>query len=121
MIEITLESAIDGVTAIVEEFGEDFIYQKEPGGMCRYVRIGEPDCIVGKFLASVGVPVQRLADYDCGGGETAYAVLENLEDAGLLVAEEGASRFLTALQGRQDSGLPWGESLRNAKAQVDAS
>lgn len=122
MIEITLESAIEGVAAIVEEFGENYVYDRGERDRCDYVREGEPSCLVGKFLAAQGVSLERLEKADTSGvfsdGLSAGELLEQLRKEGVIQITPGVLRFLGDLQGRQDFGTPWGEALKLAKTVV---
>lgn len=119
MIEITLESAIEGVTATVEEFGENYVYEHPYGVRCLYVFDGQPSCIVGKFLAKVGVPLERLTRADEGWGVLARDLIGQLEHEGV-IATDGpkVGRFFDVLQSKQDYGYHWGEALKLAKTAV---
>lgn len=113
MIEITHQSVVDGLSAIVAECGEDFVYPSR-GGECVYVYNGKPDCIVGRFLASVGVPVERLAKadtVDLDGSIAAGDLLERLQQEGIASADRFARNILQVVQVKQDGGHTWGEAL----------
>lgn len=119
MIEITYESTLEGIKAIVDEAGEDFVYQQHrrlgPIG-CRYVHDGKPDCIVGRFLASVGVPLDVLSEYEGRGAE---GVLESLQERSFLHFDDIRVRvFLRRLQKEQDAEETWGNALRAALLEV---
>ena len=117
MIEITTQSVIEGLTAIVDEFGEDYVYPEKEAVIprCLYVHDGEPDCIVGKFLHSVGIPLERLKKADeVDGGTPAWKLLGQLEDERVLTAEDRGLNILQRAQDHQDSGIAWGEALRRA-------
>jgi hypothetical protein len=120
MIEITVDSFVDGTEAILEEFGENHVYEmrdSEHGLSCVYVYQGEPDCIVGKFLANAGVSLDLLKEADnntFGGGISAYGLLGNLVDRGVITIEGDAFTALCRLQGSQDEGTPWGEAVHEA-------
>ncbi|HEY6018507.1 MAG TPA: hypothetical protein VIY48_00970 [Candidatus Paceibacterota bacterium] len=125
MIEITLDSAIAGLRAIVAEVGEDFVYAQkadEAGWKsCLYVHNGAPDCIVGRYLASVGVPLERLAKADDGasrGSIDAFNLMDALNHEGVVQASYGVSRFLRDVQERQDVGQAWGEALEIALSRL---
>lgn len=113
MIEITYQSVVDGLSAIVAERGEDFVYPRY-AGQCTYVYDGKPDCGVGCFLDSVGVPLERLAEADGGGGIGASTLLEQLEGEGVASADEDAKRLLDTFQAGQDNGHTWGSALDGA-------
>lgn len=112
MIEINAQSVIDGLSAIVAEVGEDFVYRR---GLGVYVDQGSPSCIVGHYLASVGVPLDRLSKADTaapgGTSEAVLRLLGKLREEGVLTADSGAALILSAVQWRQDEGCTWGEAL----------
>lgn len=118
VIIITVASAHEGLKALVEEYGEEFVYQRntdpDAGPACAYVRGGEPSCLVGKFLANVGVPLERLERADYFGGDSARELLASLCDEGALQYEPRAGWMLSAAQNVQDSGCTWGEALKMA-------
>ena len=67
MITIDKERAIELLTAVVAERGEDFRYQPgaESGGhTCEYERKGEPSCGVGLALFNAGLDVTQLEILD---------------------------------------------------------
>lgn len=115
MIEITRQSAIDGVTAIVEEYGWGYVYEKTDD-RCVYVKDGSPDCLVGRFLAAQGVSIELLEEADQEEGTPAVSLVYQLQSLGVLRIKEGAIDFLQALQRQQDLGHPWGHALVMAKA-----
>lgn len=110
VITITRVSALEGLKALVEEHGEDFVYQSIESAetSCTYVRDGEPSCMIGKFLAAVGVPLERLEQADWFGGDPAAALICKLVDEGVLDVENGVRGILAAAQVAQDSGDTWG-------------
>lgn len=120
-IYVSKSDVATGLKAIVAEYGEDFVYQQRDthfGSHCVYVWQGEPDCIVGKLLHRLGVPVEQLAR---GDGEVGHPVgllagslVEHLEELGVISAECGVSEILDRAQSRQDSGRTWGQSVREA-------
>jgi len=125
MIEITYADALAGLKVIVAEAGADFVYSKRGAGetydgRCVYVWDGEPDCIVGKYLAKVGVPIDRLRKADSMGfGEPARALLHDLEHQGMIDIEPDAIRLLQETQYHQDQGRTWGHSLSTAEYTVN--
>jgi len=116
-IEITLDSATRGIKALVAEFGQDFVYtprNTDRGDRCVYVHEGKPDCIIGRFLASVGVPIERLMDADPGMGIPVRTLLDDLESEGVISTQGNLHFFLGRVQAKQDRGLSWGEALKGA-------
>jgi len=120
MIKITDDTVREGLTALVKEFGEDFVYSKGLTNSCLYVRNGEPDCIVGKFLAAQGVPLERLkAADDSIYGTPASELLTQLEREGVLTASDGAYDVLCGVQFRQDQYHTWGVAVSEALSNID--
>lgn len=127
-INITPSVVVEGLQALVDAKGEDFVYSPivdddGVGTKCVYVLNGAPSCIVGHFLANLGVPVERLAVADTaayGAGLPAGTLLENLRNEG--VVSYVAPRVWEALseaQYTQDSGRTWGAALGEAKRIVE--
>lgn len=122
MINITVDSVTRGLRALVEEKGEDFVYQErqltaDSASRCVYVHDGKPDCIVGQFLAAQGIPLERLekADEACfNSGAPAAMLLGQLEDENLVQAESRAVEILRVAQSLQDLGRPWGAAVEAA-------
>jgi len=119
MIEINIDQAIAGVKAVVAEYGHDHVYTKRLFGhgssRCVYVYEGQPDCLVGKFLAAQGVSVEHLAAGDTGVfGSAAENLLNYLAQARVLNTDTDTVMFLANLQYEQDKGSEWGVALRRA-------
>lgn len=121
MIEITADSVLTGLEAVVDEFGEGFVYQRvatDYGSGCFYVKNGEPDCIVAKFLTNLGVELHHLEFGDSANFGTAVAadeLLERLEGFEVLKSSSRARYALRAAQRAQDSGHTWGDALSVAE------
>jgi len=119
MIEINIDQAIAGVKAIVAEYGHDYVYTKRPFGhgasRCVYVYEGQPDCLVGKFLAAQGVSIEHLAEGDTARfGSAAENLLDYLAQDRILGTDTETVAFLANLQSEQDRGAEWGVALRRA-------
>ena len=127
-INITADVVREGLTALVEQAGEDFVYvAPEPPEngykRCLYVRDGKPDCIVGQFLANLGVPVDRLTEADNGtnlSGTPAGILLRELYAEGVVNFDLGVSAALGTAQAWQDSGSTWGNSVESALSYLDS-
>lgn len=122
MIELSNRAIIDGLKALVDEQGEEFVYVKsddEGGPACRYVRNGEPDCMIGQFLARAGVPLERLAQADdSAGGGPADDLLRELKAEGVVSITDKGINALQAAQSRQDRDYPWGVALNAAQFEI---
>jgi len=127
MIEITRDDVREGLKALVDANGEDFIYQKALVGSvgikrCVYVYEGKPSCIVGQFLFALGVPLERLEEADWrtfGGGTPADELIGELVEEGRIQVESGVAVALTEAQNTQDWGLKWGIVLRRAEGELN--
>lgn len=116
MIELTYDSTLKGLNNLVALHGEDFIYQRHVGAAaeCAYVHEGNPDCIVGKLLHSLGVSIEQLAEFDELRNSSAGEVLDILIQQGVITADEKAHALLRFVQSYQDSQEPWGKAVRLA-------
>jgi hypothetical protein len=95
--------------------GEDSLPQ------CQYVYNGQPDCIVGRFLASQGVPLERLAKADTstfGGSTAAVTLLTQLRSEGFITYGDYVCTVLGQVQYSQDQGQPWGDAVDDALARA---
>lgn len=117
MISITATSVNEGLDALLKQEGEGFVYEKN-NGACTYIREGKGDCIVGRYLVSVGVPVERLIEADQCPADGASALLHELSEEGVITYESRALDLLAIVQDYQDSRVPWGEAVRRARKAV---
>lgn len=86
------------------------VYHPSGQRFCRYQAGGKGCCIVGVALENLGVPIERLAEYDGPTERSFYGVfMEFPED--FFVDEEAAFSLVRNAQSRQDDGLPWGECV----------
>ncbi len=130
-IVITVDDVRKGLTELVQEYGEDFRYtpkhkSESDSEQCLYVWNGEPDCIVGKFLHRMGVPLERLQKADSGPGMSARELLHwlNLEGVvwsdlgGVSESEQKVAYALDVAQSLQDDGSSWGVVLERTLARL---
>jgi hypothetical protein len=120
-INITDDDIKNGLLALVIKEGEDFVYSKrdtrqDSQGRCVYVHQGEPDCIVGQFLARQGVSVERLEKADTGFafGQSAFDLLDALEFEKVISISHMGKEALLVAQSAQDRGDTWGTALGKA-------
>lgn len=127
-INITPSVVVEGLQALVDVKGEDFVYNPVVlddgvGTQCVYVLDGAPSCLVGQFLANLGVPVERLEVADMGSygaGLPAGVLLENLRDEEVITyTDDHVCSALSEAQYAQDSGRTWGAALEEAKRIVE--
>jgi len=116
-INITVNSVKRGLAALVSEAGPDFAYTPRDLGEregCVYVYDGKPDCLVGQFLAGVGVPIERLQEADQGGfgdGYNAIQLIAALIGEGVVTVEPRVVDILIDAQGYQDIGHTWSKAV----------
>jgi|SRR5882757_1231821 len=119
-IQITPGIVVAGLRDLVVLKGEDYVYEPDGRDRCDYVRSGEPSCIVGRFLANLGVPLERLEKADATyGGISVGTLLEQLEEEGVIDRVSfRATQVLSKVQHRQDSGIPWGVAVQEALEEI---
>ncbi len=108
--------------AVVDEAGHDFRYDMRPdtfagmGTACFYVNpeTNEPDCIVGRVLYRLGVPLDVLRTNDLAGNPTCTVGRFSLEGSPVQL-DDRILGLLRAAQQTQDRHAPWGECLEEAK------
>lgn len=118
-MHITLAQVMDAMHQVVKEFGPDYVYcqvvPSEDTGACRYVVDGKPDCLIGKVLHRLGVPIGDLARCDSDGGVPAGILNERLPG---VTFDAQALVFMGFAQSAQDHGHSWGTAYQRALACV---
>lgn len=131
VINIDFEQAKTLLSEVVEEAGEDFVYQDN----CVYEALGEPSCMVGRVLAKAGVAVETLRLMDMGEkwspvnefGERIYTttdfatVVQSGQFSHRFTVDNGALELLHEAQVRQDNRDPWGEAQAHALTVAEES
>jgi hypothetical protein len=121
METLTYDRAVELAREVVAEFGEDYLYpedhkrgeiERDGISSCVYVHDGKPSCLVGQILHKHGVSLEDLAANEFQG---AWSVSERYAGA-----DYHAKFFLDVAQGKQDSGMSWGEAVRLAVEHVKA-
>lgn len=115
VIVIDSATAATALKAAVDKRGEDYVYEVIPDEGCRYVRGGEPSCLIGQVLFDLGVPLERLVEADrarLGTGELAGNLVGLLEEEGVIQAEAGIAYAFRRVQLCQDASQTWGTALR---------
>jgi hypothetical protein len=104
----------------VEEFGEDYIYPRnlsdKDSNACDYVRKGQPSCIVAQVAYRAGIPIETMSHWDTA---SAFGKGISAETALRGYATYDAKEILQLAQKHQDSGMSWGEALRNVMSWID--
>lgn len=112
MINLEYDAAVKLAQEQIALKGEGYVYKQHRGedgvGTCFYVHNNQPDCIVGHILHAAGVGLDVLSVQE---GSGAWTLLRRLKDGGILEYDDRVSRLLASLQGEQDNGSTWGESL----------
>lgn len=117
MIHITTKTVTKGLKSIVKRVGEEFIYERPESGRCVYVDNGVPSCLVGTFLADVGVSIDDLIqgdEYEDFGGMGARQLLSALENQGIITITQHAVRMLDVAQVHQDDERTWAYAAQRA-------
>lgn len=108
-MHITYEMVRDDLPAIIATRGEDFVYTTHPaaGGTCMYVYKNKPDCLIGCYLADLGVPLEAFADVESKG-------IDDILNEGHLdtyvTADHEAIHAMARIQQLQDDSYSWGDS-----------
>jgi hypothetical protein len=124
---VTFDEVDAIVKAEIAAEGKDFVYGRHdttpftPGPACMYAVDGKADCIVGRVLAKLGVPVESMQYVEDTNAENRYAVgtadvvIDHLREDGLLNFDAKAITFLTILQSNQDNQETWGDAYEMAR------
>lgn len=117
MTFITFDMALEALNAVVDEKGDDYVY--EGGRMSRtYAVYDVPSCIVGNTLHRLGVSISTLTEMDRrtidGAAISSRKVLEVLEGSGFILDNDAVMLLATA-QVLQDAEIPWGDAVRMAR------
>lgn len=114
---IDARRALELITDVVDQYGEDTVYEKvdlvHGGTGCQYQSNGTPSCLVGIALSRAGMPSDGLYELDDFG--IAADMLSSHVDH---VKDDAALVFWSA-QHVQDSGGTWGEALASARKKYE--
>jgi hypothetical protein len=112
----TLSAVVAEVRRIAAEH-PDTIYASVSDQFCTYVRDGAGDCIIGRALTSLGVPIAFFYQEH----PSPHGVTERLNTTGIshifpnLFSWHGDEiRWLYSVQCAQDHHKPWGEAVERA-------
>jgi hypothetical protein len=119
MKTVTADAVTETLKRIVEEKGEDYIYQPFTGGQCYYADpvSGEPSCIVGHLLEELdsdGFRAVREREHFNG----TFDAIEAVEEAGLDVPGY-VREALQIAQNTQDNCYSWGEAFDRYLARLE--
>jgi len=100
----------EDLPAIIATKGEDFQYEVHPGsgGTCLYVWEGEPDCLIGCYLADLGLPLEAFSKFEGSGIDSAFGN-GHLEEFGF-TADYEAINAMERIQNLQDNQYTWGDA-----------
>lgn len=118
MEEIDERRALELLIDVVDQAGDDFVYEKvklaSGNDGCRYVMDGKPSCLVGHALVRAGCEISILEDLD-SPGVSAVDLRSHLT-----WVTDGASEVFFAAQQVQDDGRTWGDAIGAAKVEYEA-
>ena len=101
--------ALSLLKAQIEKKGEDYIYEADDNGSCRYFVDDEPSCIVGHVFHDLGIDSDFVEEFQ---------VPKDAVDSEVLELSYEAAELLEAVQSKQDNGEPWGYALKAAVREV---
>lgn len=100
----------EDLPAIIAQRGADFQYEVHSGsgGTCMYVWDGQPDCLIGCYLADLGLPLEAFAAFEGSSIDMAFDG-GYLKDYGF-TAEYEALNAMERIQSLQDNEYTWGDA-----------
>lgn len=95
---------------VVDEFGHDYVYpdRESWSAACFYVRDGKPSCLAGQVVHRLGVPLEKLKQFE------AQAITAMVDHVPPIQLYEPLV-VLRQAQVVQDRGGTWGQALETAK------
>jgi hypothetical protein len=103
----------EGIPDIIQQEGSAFQYSPHSGsgGTCTYVWEGEPDCLIGRYLVDLGLPIEAFLGHEGKGVDDLFldGHLKKYEFS----AEPEAILAMKNIQDLQDNELTWGEAYEN--------
>ncbi len=123
-IDIDFDTAVTQLNALADN-RPTFIYEAPDGVNCVYFADGTPSCIVGHVIANLGGSHDDLKlawhteDPDAGELDlNDESAVGDLVRHGVLNADEKTEDLLSRVQGKQDTGIPWGRAVAEAIEEV---
>ena len=108
---------IESVLNDIVKDNEDFVYSGPDSMTCYYTHPdGSVGCIFGRAFDVLGL--NRPA---WGTDENTFGIAATLQALGVVVDEPKTVDFMYHVQELQDTGLAWGEAVKEAKELVDGS
>lgn len=109
---ITLDMIRDAVIAEANLMPEDYVYVCDDGtSKCRYELDGKAQCLIGRALLRLGVPINVLNALDLGWKTiVAVGAVNILKDAGF-EWEQDAVEWARVVQFYQDAKHPWRQAI----------
>jgi hypothetical protein len=117
-LTLTYDEALADLKALVEEKGEDYIYQTDPESGCLYFHDKErPGCIVGHVMAKHGIKQDDLVhgSADWNFNKSVHGLFKD----GFLDIDERTGYLLAIAQTLQDDHTPWGQAVSVAVERAD--
>lgn len=116
-IDISFDEASSLLDRAVSEKGESYVHRSSILEFdwldCAYFNSdGTPSCLVGHVLAYKGLTLNDLGRYNVGVG------IEELVRNGIIKIDDRTETLLDAAQCGQDTGVPWGMAVADARQRV---
>lgn len=116
MKQYTYEDVLPIIKDIVEVKGPQYVYEKVNDRCLYRDEEGNSSCLVGHFLDREALLNDLVPnDYE---EEGVGSVLFTLTDNKIADFDVEASYFLTMVQEKQDSGVPWGQAVEFASTVI---
>lgn len=109
-MHITYSMVENDIPRIIAQKSTNFTYTTHSGsnGTCTYVWKGEPDCLIGRYLVDLGLPIEAFEPHEGKGVDDLFqdGHLEGYEFS----AEPEAIIAMAKIQHLQDNDYSWGEA-----------
>ncbi len=109
---VTTKDFANKVIELADE-SPGFIYEKEEGGRCLYIRDEKGDCIVGQAAVELGFEVDKIQEFEGQPADFMIRSLLGLETDRneIQYKEDPYIDFCDVVQSDQDSGRAWGDAI----------
>jgi hypothetical protein len=127
-VTLTIADAKRVAHEVVAEFGEDYLYPRQPTGdmlendmgeevpetACLYVHADDkgrpiPGCLVAHVLHRLGVPLDEMGARENTAAMNLVHALQRAQV--VLMADNHVDHYLNDIQSQQDEGGTWGQAI----------
>jgi len=111
MTVFSAQRVYEAMKQVVQEAGPDFVYDKNAcgrDGSCRYYWRDQPDCLIGKVLAKLGIDVKTELE---GVGQRPYDWRRTSRQYLAERFTDNALAIMQTAQLLQDKGTSWGNCI----------